>query len=114
MYHQNYNPTGSVLLSTILAAVPILVLLYFIAIHPHRDQRGIRRLGLAAPYAAFYGVLAAFLVSCLAFRMPLVSAISAFALGILSGLLGIISISYSSPRWPGTSSRGSRFSFPSG
>jgi lactate permease len=90
MYHQNYNPTGSVFLSTLLAAVPILVLLYFIALHPHRDQRGIRRLGLAAPYAAFYGVLAAFLVSCLAFKMPLVSAVSAFVLGSLSGLLGII------------------------
>ena len=90
MYHQNYNPTGSVLLSTLLAAVPILVLLYFIAVHPHRDRRGIRRFGLAAPYAAFYGVLAAFLVSCLAFRMPLVSAVSAFVLGSLSGLLGII------------------------
>jgi lactate permease len=90
MYHQNYNPTGSVLLSTLLAAVPILVLLYFIALHPHRDERGIRRFGLAAPYAAFYGVLAAFLVSCLAFRMPLVSAVSAFVLGSLSGLLGII------------------------
>src|SRR5258708_8859438 len=90
MYHQNYNPTGSVLLSTLLAAVPILVLLYFIAVHPHRDERGIRRFGLAAPYAAFYGVLAAFLVSCLAFRMPLVSAVSAFVLGSLLGLLGII------------------------
>src|SRR5713226_2054067 len=90
MYHQNYNPTGSVLLSTLLAAVPILVLLYFIAVHPHRDERGVRRFGLAAPYAAFYGVLAAFLVSCLAFRMPLVSAVSAFVLGSLSGLLGII------------------------
>ena len=90
MYHQNYNPTGSVPISTLLAAVPILALLYFIAIHPHRDQRGIRRFGLAAPYAAFYGVLAAFLVSCLAFRMPLVSAVSAFVLGSLSGLLGII------------------------
>src|SRR5258706_9375037 len=90
MYHQNYNPTGSVLLSTLLATVPILVLLYFIALHPHRDQRGSRRLGVAAPYAAFYGVLAAFAVSCLAFKMPLVSAVSAFVLGILSGLLGII------------------------
>jgi lactate permease len=90
MYHQNYNPTGSVLLSTLLAAVPILVLLYFIALHPHRDQRGVRRLGLAAPYAAFYGVLAAFFVSCLVFKMPLVSAVSAFMLGSLSGFLGII------------------------
>jgi len=90
MYLQNYNPTGNVFLSTLLAAVPILVLLYFIALHPHRDKRGIRRLGITAPFAAFYGVLAAFLISCLVFRMPLVSAVSAFVLGSLSGFLGII------------------------
>jgi lactate permease len=90
MYHQNYNPTGSVLLSTIVAAIPIVVLLYFIALHPHRDKQGVKHLGIAAPQAAFFGVLAAFLVSCLAFGMPLVSAFSAFALGTLSGFLGII------------------------
>jgi lactate permease len=90
MYHQNYNPTGSVLLSTIVAAIPIAVLLYFIALHPHRDKEGVKHLGIAAPYAAFYGVLAAFLVSCLAFGMPLVAAFSAFAYGGLSGFLGII------------------------
>src|SRR5262245_51859913 len=90
MYHQNYNPTGSVALSTLVAAIPILVLLYFIAVHPHRDERGVRRLGIAAPFAAFYGLVAAFLVACIAFRMPLASAVSAFALGTLSGLVGII------------------------
>ena len=90
MYHQNYNPTGSVLLSTIVAAIPIVALLYFIALHPHRDKEGVRHLGIAAPQAAFFGVLAAFLVSCLAFGMPLASAFSAFALGTLSGFLGII------------------------
>ena len=90
MYLQNYNPLGNVILSTIVAAVPICVLLYFIALHPHRDKRGVRHIGIAAPYAAFYGVIAAFLVSCLAFKMPLVSAVSAFALGTLSGFLGII------------------------
>src|SRR5437667_1483990 len=90
MYHQNYNPTGSVVLSTILAAIPILVLLYCIALHPHRDRRGVRHLGISAPFAAFYGVVAALLVSCVAFKMPLASAISAFALGSLSGFLGII------------------------
>jgi lactate permease len=37
-----------------------------------------------------YGVFAAFLVSCIAFGMPLASAVSAFALGTLSGFLGII------------------------
>src|SRR5712692_374332 len=90
IYQQNYNPTGNVILSTLVAAIPILVLLYFIALHPHRDKHGVKHLGIAAPYAAFYGVLAAFLVSCVVFRMPLTSAISAFALGSLSGFLGII------------------------
>jgi lactate permease len=90
MYHQNYDPLGNALVSTILAAVPIVVLLYFIALHPHRDSRGVKHLGISAPYAAFYGVLAAFLVSCIGFRMPLPSAVSAFVLGSLSGFLGII------------------------
>jgi lactate permease len=90
MYHQNYNPTGSVFLSTLLAAVPIVVLLYFIALYPHRDRNGVRHLGISAPYAALFAVVAALLVSCLAFGMPVGSAVSAFALGILSGFLGII------------------------
>ncbi|MDR3747816.1 MAG: lactate permease LctP family transporter [Acidobacteriota bacterium] len=90
MYHQNYNPLGNVTLSTIAAAIPILTLLYFIALHPHRDKQGARHLGISAPYAAFYGVVAAFLVSCLAFAMPFKSAFSAFAYGSISGFLGII------------------------
>jgi len=90
MYHQNYNPLGNVVLSTIVAAIPILTLLYFIALHPHRDKQGARHLGISAPYAAFFGVVAAFIVSCLVFGMPFKSAISAFAYGSLSGFLGII------------------------
>jgi lactate permease len=90
MYHQDYNPTGSAFLSTLLAAVPIVVLLYCIALHPHRDEQGVRHLGISAPYAALFGVLAALLVSCLGFRMPVAAAVSAFALGVLSGFLGII------------------------
>jgi lactate permease len=90
MYQQSYDPIGNPILSTTVAAIPILTLLYFIALHPHRDQHGVRHLGIAAPYAAFYGVIAAFLVSCVAFRMPVESALSAFGLGILSGFLGII------------------------
>jgi lactate permease len=90
MYQQNYNPTGNVLLSTLLAAVPILVLLYFIALHPRRDAQGRRHLGIAAPYAASCGVVAAFVIACIAFHMPITAAVSAFALGTLSGFLGII------------------------
>ncbi|HMK14962.1 MAG TPA: L-lactate permease [Burkholderiales bacterium] len=90
MYYQSYNPMGNVFLSTLVAAIPIVVLLYFIALHPNRDRDGVRHLGISAPYAALYGVIAAFLVSCLAFKMPVAAAASAFALGSLSGFLGII------------------------
>ena len=90
MYHQNYNPFGNAAVSTIVAAIPILVLLYFIALHPHRDAKGRRHLGIKAQYAAFFGVIAAFLVSTVAFGMPVPSAISALVYGSLSGFLGII------------------------
>ena len=90
MFQQNYDPLGNVFLSTVVAAIPILTLLYFIALHRHRDAQGNVHLGIAAPYAAFFGVIAAFLVSCIAFRMPVASAGSAFLLGVLSGFLGII------------------------
>jgi lactate permease len=90
MYLQNYDPFANVFLSTLVAAIPIFTLLYFIALHPHTDKQGVRHLGISAPYAAFFGVIAAFVVSCLAFKMPVVSAVSAFALGTLSGFLGII------------------------
>ena len=90
MYQQNYDPFGNVVLSTVIAAVPIAVLLYFIALHPHLDKQGRRHLGIGAPYAALCGVVAAFLVSCLAFHMPITTAVSAFALGSLNGFVGII------------------------
>jgi lactate permease len=90
MYYQSYDPMGNAFLSTIVAAVPIVVLLYFIALHPHRDAQGVKHLGISAPYAALFGVIAAFLVSCVAFKMPIAAATSAFALGSLSGFLGII------------------------
>jgi lactate permease len=90
MYQQSYDPLGNVFLSTLVASIPIIVLLYFIALHRHRDSQGHVYLGISAPYAAFFGVIAAFLVSCLVFKMPITSAVSAFALGTLSGFLGII------------------------
>ena len=90
MYQQSYDPLGNVYLSTVAAAVPIVVLLYFIALHRHRDSAGNVHLGISAPYAAFFGVIAAFVISCLVFKMPVASAVSAFALGSLSGFLGII------------------------
>src|SRR6266403_2102900 len=90
MYQQTYDPLGNAFHSTIVAAIPILTLLYFIALHRHRDAQGNVHLGISAPYAAFFGVIAAFVVVCLVFKMPVASAVSAFALGTLSGFLGII------------------------
>ena len=40
MYQQTYDPLGNVFLSTVVAAIPILTLLYFIALHRHRDAQG--------------------------------------------------------------------------
>ena len=62
MYHQTYDPLGNVFLSTIVAAIPILTLLYFIALHRYKDAQGNVHLGISAPWAAFFGVIAAFLV----------------------------------------------------
>ena len=90
MYHQNYNPMGNVFLSTIVAALPILTLLYFIALHPYHDKQGGKHLGIAAPWAALCGVIMAFLVSCIPFGMPFTSAFSAFAYGGMAGFMGII------------------------
>jgi len=89
-YYQNYNPTGNIYLSTILAALPILVLLYLLALHPHKDKEGNKHLGIFAPYAAFAGALTAFLVCIFMMKMPPVMAISAFLLGVIgSGLFPI-------------------------
>lgn len=35
MYLQDYTRLGNVWLSTLVAAIPIVTLLYFIALHPH-------------------------------------------------------------------------------
>jgi lactate permease len=90
VYQQNYDPLGNGLVSTLVAAIPILVLLYFIALHPHRDATGRRHLGISAPLAALCGVLAAFAVAIVVMRMPAPTALSAFAYGALSGFVGII------------------------
>src|SRR5438445_286742 len=87
MYQQSYDPAGNVLLSTLAAAIPILVLLYFIALHRHRDAQGNVHLGISAPYAAFFGVVAAFVVSCLVFRMTVSSAVSAISSGTLDSVI---------------------------
>ena len=90
MYAQNYNPLGIGVLSTLAAAIPILTLLYLVALHPHRDATGRRHLGISAPWAAFGGVIASFVVALIVMRMPPGAAVSAFAAGALNGAMGIV------------------------
>jgi lactate permease len=49
MYQQNYDPLGNAFPSPVVPAIPIFTLLYFIALHRHRDARGNVHLGIAAP-----------------------------------------------------------------
>jgi lactate permease len=90
MYLQNYDPLGNPIASTLLAALPILVFLYFLALHPQHDAHGRRRLGVSAPLAAGIASLTALVVVAGPLRMPVASALSAYAFGMLSGFLGII------------------------
>jgi lactate permease len=90
VYQQQYDPLGNAILSTLAAAAPILTLLYFIALHPHRDAHGRRHVGISAPRAALCGVLAAFAVALVIMRMPPAAALSAFVAGSLNGFIGII------------------------
>jgi len=90
VYAQNYNPLGIGLVSIIAAAIPILTLLYFIALHPHRDATGKRHLGISAPRAAFAGVVAAFVIALVVMRMPPLAAVTAFLAGALNGAVGIV------------------------
>jgi lactate permease len=90
VFHQVYNPLGNAFLSTIVAALPILVLLYLLALHPHRDEQGHRHLGISAPVAALFAWVTAFIIAVGILHMPAPSAISAFLYGVLSGFIGII------------------------
>jgi lactate permease len=78
IYTQNYQPLSSALLSTLLAALPVLVLFALLVI---------RR--APVPQAAAGGVLTAFLVAVLVYHMPVHMAGLAFANGALFGLLPI-------------------------
>ncbi|SHN78018.1 L-lactate permease [Desulfitobacterium chlororespirans] len=88
-YFQNYNPTGNVWLSTFLAALPIIVLLYLLALHPHKDKQGNKHLGIFAPYAAVTAAIVAILVAIFMMKMPVPATLAAFGYGALSGLFPI-------------------------
>ena len=75
---QDFNPLGNTWLSTIVAAIPISTLIYFLAV---------RR--VAAWLAAVFGFVAAVLVALIAFRMPAQMVAGAVADGLVYGWLRI-------------------------
>src|SRR5574337_1283982 len=77
-WQQVYNPFGNMIISTLLAALPVVVLLV-----------GLGILHLKAHWAAGAGLLTAFAVAVLGYGMPVGMAGNAALLGVLTGLLPI-------------------------
>jgi len=75
---QNYNPLGNVALSTFAAAVPALVLFYFLAVRRSPAWR-----------AAVYGFLAAVVLAFAVFGMPAPMIAGAVANGLVYGWIRI-------------------------
>src|SRR6185503_8120630 len=78
MWLQNYDPLGHPILSTALAAVPIVALLVAIAF-----------LHVRIHVAALVGLGLALLLAILVYRMPVLSALAAGGFGAAFGLFPI-------------------------
>ena len=78
MWAQNYNPFGNAVLSTLTAAIPVVVLLGCIAF-----------LKMRAHVAALLGIASSLLVAIVAFQMPVGMASMAAAFGAAYGLMPI-------------------------
>src|SRR5437762_12759304 len=78
IYTQNYHPLPSAALSTLVAALPVLVLFYLLV--PRR---------VLAPWAAAGGAITALVVAMAVYRMPAHMAGLGFLHGALFGLLPI-------------------------
>ncbi len=78
LWRQSYDPLGNVVLSTLAAALPLVVLLCLLA------SRRVR-----AHYAALLGLVVALSVAVLVVRMPVRMALSAAGLGAMYGLFPI-------------------------
>src|SRR6266852_2295570 len=78
IWTQNYDPLGNVWLSTILAAVPVVVLLCSIALWKIRIH-----------FAALLGLLMALLLAVFAYKMPMKAAGATVLYGAAYGLFPI-------------------------
>jgi len=88
-YLQNYNPLGNTLASTLVAALPVVTLLYFLALHPTKSNRGELHKGIAAHKAASIAVLIALCISIFIFKMPAKTAGMSLLYGAAFGLFPI-------------------------
>jgi len=77
-WSQGYDPFGSPILSTLVAALPIIVML-----------SGLAFLHMRAHIAALAGLITAFLVAIICFHMPLMLASKATLFGAATGLMPI-------------------------
>jgi lactate permease len=78
VYHQNLDPLGNAVLSTIFAASPVVVL--FVLLVPMR---------WLAPKAGLGGAITALVVAVLVYGMPVTSACMSFVHGVLFGMLPV-------------------------
>jgi lactate permease len=88
-YLQNYNPLGNAFWSTLAAALPVLTLLYLLALHPTKSNRGDFHKGIAAHKAAAIAVLVALLIAVFIFKMPPRTAGVSLLFGAMYGLFPI-------------------------
>ena len=76
---QVYDPVVSEVVSACIAAIPLVILLYMLAIKRAKGH-----------IAALAGLASAFIIAVLIWRMPVVTAISSVGLGVANGLFPII------------------------
>ncbi|HWI62978.1 MAG TPA: L-lactate permease [Symbiobacteriaceae bacterium] len=88
-YLQNYNPLGNAFLSTLVAALPVVTLLYFLALHPSKGSKGSLHKGIEAHKAAFIAVIVSLLAAIFVFKMPVQTAGMSFVYGALYGMFPI-------------------------
>ena len=76
---QVYDPVVNEVVSACIAAIPLIILLYMLAIKRAKGH-----------IAALAGLASAFIIAIIVWRMPIVTAISSVGLGIANGLFPII------------------------
>jgi len=80
---------GNAALSTLVAAIPVLTLLYLLAFHPWTDKQGRKHRGIEPPPAAVVSGILAILIAVFILKMPVSSALMAFVNGTAFGLYPI-------------------------